>query len=154
TAETCPHYLTFAAEDIPDGATELKCCPPIRERANREALWQALAENTIQFVVSDHSPCPPEMKSRQTGDFLNAWGGTSSSQLRLPIVWTEARRRGHSLNDVSRWRCSAPAQLVNLEQRKGKIAVGCDADFVVWNPDKEFVVGPEMIRHRHKLTPY
>jgi allantoinase len=154
TAETCPHYLTFAAEEIPDGATEFKCCPPIRERENREQLWTALAERTIDFVVSDHSPCPPEMKLRESGDFLQAWGGISSLQLRLPIVWTEANRRGFSLHDVARWLCAGPARLVGLEGRKGLIANGYDADLVIWGPTKQFKVAGQSLQHRHKLTPY
>jgi allantoinase len=154
TAETCPHYLTFAAEDIPDGATEFKCCPPIRERENREQLWSALGDRTIDMVVSDHSPCPPEMKLRESGDFLQAWGGISSLQLRLPVVWTESKRRGFSLADVARWLCSAPAKLVGLESRKGLIAEGFDADLVIWNPIKQFRVEADGLQHRHKLTPY
>ncbi|CAN5668378.1 allantoinase AllB [soil metagenome] len=154
TAETCPHYLVFAAEEISDGATEFKCCPPIRERENREQLWQALGEGTIDMVVSDHSPCPPDMKMRESGDFLQAWGGISSLQLRLPATWTEAQRRGHSIGSLARWICQAPAALVGLAGRKGAISVGGDADIVIWNPEKEFVVEPDMLHHRHKLTPY
>jgi allantoinase len=154
TAETCPHYLHFAAEEIPDGATQFKCCPPIRERENREQLWQALSDGTIDMVVSDHSPCPPEMKCRQTGDFMKAWGGISSLQLRLPVVWTEASTRGHSLSDLAEWLCRAPAQLAGLDQRKGAIAAGYDADILVWNPEREFLVEPEDLQHRHRLTPY
>jgi allantoinase len=154
TAETCPHYLTFAAEEIPDGATEFKCCPPIRERDNREQLWGALQNGTIDFVVSDHSPCPPEMKLRDSGDFLQAWGGISSLQLRLPVVWTEAKRRGFSPADAASWLSTVPAKLVGLERRKGLIAVGYDADFVIWNPEKQFRVNGEELYHRHKLTPY
>ncbi len=154
TAETCPHYLVFAAEEISTGATEFKCCPPIRERENREQLWQALAEGTIDMVVSDHSPCPPAMKLRESGDFLKAWGGISSLQLRLPATWSAAQRRGHSIEDLARWLCEAPASLVSLEGRKGAIRVGGDADIVIWNPEKEFLVEPEMLHHRHKLTPY
>src|SRR5438270_1155474 len=153
TAETCPHYLHFAAEEIPDGATEFKCCPPIRERDNREQLWEALRDGTIDFVVSDHSPCPPEMKLREQGDFMKAWGGISSLQLRLPIVWTEASARGFTIEDLTRWLCGGPAQQVGLNL-KGVIKDGHDADIVIWNPDKEFTVGPSMIEHRHKLTPY
>jgi allantoinase len=154
TAETCPHYLTFAAEQIPDGATEFKCCPPIRERENREQLWAALADATIDMIVSDHSPCPPGMKVKETGDFLAAWGGISSLQLRLPVVWTEAQRRGFSLLDLSRWLCSAPAKLVGLDKRKGAIGLGFDADLVVWNPSAQFRVEGTALHHRHKLTPY
>jgi allantoinase len=154
TAETCPHYLTLAAEDIPDGATEFKCCPPIRERENCEHLWAALADGTLDMIVSDHSPCPPQMKLSDSGDFLAAWGGISSLQLRLPIIWSEAQRRGHSISDLSRWLCAAPAQLVGLQDCKGKIAVGCDADLVIWNPTKQFQVTASGLHHRHKLTPY
>lgn len=154
TAETCPHYLAFAAEDIPDGATEFKCCPPIRERENREQLWRALSDGTIDFVVSDHSPCPPEMKLTETGDFLAAWGGIASLQFRLQIIWTECRKRGHTLAEMTKWLCTAPARLVNLAERKGRIAEGFDADIVIWKPEEEFEVTADVIHHRHKLTPY
>jgi allantoinase len=154
TVETCPHYLHFAAEDIPDGATEFKCCPPIRERENREQLWQALGDGTIDMVVSDHSPCPPEMKLREQGDFMKAWGGISSLQLRLPVMWTEASARGFTIAQMAEWLCGAPARQVGLTKRKGSISVGNDADVVIWNPDREFRVEPELIQHRHTLTPY
>jgi allantoinase len=154
TIETCPHYLHLAAEDIADGATEFKCCPPIRERENREQLWQALGDGTIDMVVSDHSPCPPAMKLKEQGDFMKAWGGISSLQLRLPIMWTEAKARGFELNQLAEWLCSSPARQVGLAQKKGSISVGADADIVIWNPDREFKVVPELIHHRHKLTPY
>ena len=154
TVETCPHYLYFAAEDIPDGATEFKCCPPIRERENREALWKALGDGTIDFIVSDHSPCPPEMKLRDRGDFMNAWGGISSLQLRLPLIWTEASRRGFSLEQIVEWLCTAPARQVGLGVLKGMIKEGADADIVIWKPEVEFRVDPETLHHRHKLTPY
>ena len=154
TVETCPHYLAFAAEEIPDGGTEFKCCPPIRERENGEKLWNALQAGTIDMIVSDHSPCPPEMKLREEGDFLKAWGGISSLQLRLPIVWTEARRRGFAIEDLVRWLCTAPASLVGLEGRKGSIEVGKDADITIWNPQKHFTVDARSLEHRHKLTPY
>src|ERR1051325_3801923 len=154
TAETCPHYLTFSAEEIPDRATQFKCCPPIRERENREQLWTALANATIDMIVSDHSPCPPEMKLPETGNFLEAWGGISSLQLRLPAVWTESERRGFSFDQLARWLCSAPAKLVGLEQRKGSIEIGNDADIVIWNPEKHFRVEGAALHHRHKLTPY
>ena len=154
TAETCPHYLTFVAEEIPDGATEFKCCPPIRERENREQLWRALESGTIDMIVSDHSPCPPDLKLQESGDFLCAWGGISSLQLRLPVVWTAADDRGYSLEDLTRWLCSAPADLVGLQGRKGRIAAGYDADLVVWNPTAHLVVEGDALHHRHKLTPY
>jgi allantoinase len=154
TVETCPHYLRFAAEDVPTGATEFKCCPPIRERENLEKLWAALAEGTIDMVVSDHSPCPPEMKRQASGDFMQAWGGISSLQLRLPVMWTEARARGFSINQLVEWLARAPAHLVGLDKRKGAIKAGCDADIVILNPDATFRVEPSVIEHRHKLTPY
>jgi allantoinase len=154
TAETCPHYLHFAAEEVPAGATEFKCCPPFRERDNREELWDGLRDGTIGLIVSDHSPCPGEMKLRESGDFMKAWGGIASLQLRLPVVWTEARHRGFSLLDLTRWLCTNPARQVGFETRKGSIAVGCDADLVIWNPDAQFPVTPSTLHHRHKLTPY
>ncbi len=154
TAETCPHYLHFAAETVPDGATEFKCCPPIREETNREELWDGLRDGTIDFVVSDHSPCPGEMKLRESGDFMKAWGGIASLQLRLAVVWTEARRRGFSLEDVTRWLCANPARQVSLAPPKGSIAAGSHADLVIWNPDQQFTVAAESLHHRHKITPY
>nr|MDQ3820886.1 allantoinase AllB [Acidobacteriota bacterium] len=154
TVETCPHYLFFAAEEIADGATEFKCCPPIREAENREELWRALSEGLIDMVVSDHSPCPPSMKRLDSGNFLEAWGGISSLQLRLPVMWTLARGRGFSVTHLAEWLCRAPARLVGLDKRKGAIAAGCDADIVIWNPDQTFNVEPSMIHHRHKLAPY
>ena len=153
TVETCPHYLYFAAEDIPEGATEFKCCPPVRERENRTKLWEALGDGTIDMIVSDHSPCPPEMKLREQGDFMKAWGGISSLQLRLPIIWTEASERGFSLEQLTEWLCTAPARQVGLNL-KGSLKPGADADIVIWNPDREFKVEASMIQHRHKLTPY
>jgi allantoinase len=154
TAETCPHYLTFSAEEVTSGATELKCAPPVRERENREELWAALREGTIDCVVTDHSPCPPEMKLRETGDFMKAWGGIASLQLSLPAVWTEAQRRGHTIRELAAWMCQGPARLAGLEKRKGAIAVGYDADLVVWDPEASFVVEAARLHHRHKLTPY
>jgi allantoinase len=153
TAETCPHYLALAAEDIPDGATEFKCCPPIRERANSERLWRALREGMIDCVVSDHSPCPPALKARGGGDFGAAWGGISSLQLALPVVWTQARRRGYSLDDVARWMAAGPARIAGLAG-KGQIEPGGDADLVAFAPQDGFVVDPARLHHRHRLTPY
>ncbi|HYA94996.1 MAG TPA: allantoinase AllB [Terriglobales bacterium] len=153
TVETCPHYLTFTAEEIHDGATEFKCAPPIRERANREQLWQALADGSIDLVVTDHSPCPPAMKCRETGDFMRAWGGISSLELNLPIMWTEVQARGAGIPLLVRWLSEAPAGLAGLRQ-KGVIAVGHDADFVVWDPEAEFRVDAATLHQRHKLTPY
>jgi allantoinase len=153
TAETCPHYLHFAAERIPDGATAFKCAPPIRDEANREALWRALADGTIDLVASDHSPCTPALKQLEAGDFVRAWGGVAGLQLALIVVWTEARRRGHTLVDVARWMCEAPARLAGLPH-KGAIAPGKDADLVMFYPDVAYDVKPAWIHHRHTLTPY
>ena len=153
TAETCPHYLTLAAEHIPAGATQFKCCPPIRDENNRRLLWEGLADRTIDMVVSDHSPCTADLKCLDTGRFDEAWGGISSLQLGLPVLWTEARRRGHSLVDIARWMSGAPAARTGLSH-KGRIAVGADADFCVVAPDETFVVDPELLQHRNPLTPY
>ncbi len=154
TAETCPHYLTFSAEEIADGATEFKCAPPIRERENREKLWQGLGDRTLDFIATDHSPCPPAMKLPEEGDFLRAWGGIASLQLSLPAVWTEARGRGYAVTHLAKWLCEGPARLAGLAERKGTIAVGCDADFVIWEPEAKFRVEPAQLHHRHKITPY
>lgn len=154
TVETCPHYLTFYAEEIMEGDTRFKCAPPIREKANREALWQGLKEGIIDFVVSDHSPCTPELKHLDTGDFMTAWGGISSLQYGLPVVWGQARERGFSLQDVSRWMASAPAQFAGLGATKGQLAPGYDADLVIWDPDAAVTINSSENRHRNKLTPY
>jgi allantoinase len=153
TVETCPHYLLFSAEEIPDGATQFKCAPPIRENENRERLWRALADGVIDFITTDHSPCPVSMKSMETGDFFQAWGGITSLQLGLPSVWTEARRRGYSLEQVVLWRATYPARVSGLQDRKGAIAVGKDADLVLFRPDAA-IEWPHVLHHRHKLTPY
>jgi allantoinase len=154
SVETCPHYLTFAAEEIPDGATEFKCAPPVRERENREKLWAGLADGTIDFIATDHSPCPPAMKLAEEGDFLRAWGGIASLQLSLPAVWTEARRRGYSVARICAWLCGGPASLAGLEKKKGAIAAGFDGDIVIWDPDAKFKVEAAALQHRHKITPY
>ena len=154
TVETCPHYLCLTAEDVPNGDTTYKCAPPIREAENREALWDALGEGVIDFVVTDHSPCLPELKHLDTGDFANAWGGIASLSLGLPSVWTEARRRGHSIERIAAWLCERPARFAGLAGRKGRIAPGLDADLVVWDPDATFRVTPERLRFRHKVSPY
>lgn len=153
SAETTPHYLHFTAEEIPDGATPFKCAPPIRERDNRERLWGALGEGLVSLVVSDHSPCTPELKKMDAGDFAAAWGGIASLQLGLPVIWSDARRRGRSLVDLAAWMCEGPARLARLD-RKGGIAPGKDADFVIWDPDGRVEIAPAMIEHRHKVTPY
>ena len=154
TVETCPHFLTLTAEEVPDGATEFKCCPPIREAANQDVLWQALADGVIDCVVSDHSPSTIDLKHKDTGDFATAWGGISSLQLGLPAVWTEARRRGHTLADVAGWMSAGPARLAGLDAVKGAIAVGRDADFTVLDPERTFTVDPARLHHRNPITAY
>lgn len=154
SVETCAHYLTFAAEEIADGATEFKCAPPIRERENREKLWSALGDGTIDMIATDHSPCPLAMKLAEEGDFLLAWGGIASLQLSLPAVWTQAASRGYAVPHLAAWLCERPARLAGLEKRKGTISVGFDADLVIWNPDAKFTVDPAQLHHRHKITPY
>ncbi len=154
TVETCPHYLAFTAEEIADGATQFKCAPPIRDRANRERLWEALREGTIDFVASDHSPCPPPLKQREEGDFMAAWGGIASLQVVLSAVWSEARERGFTPADLARWMGERPARLAGLAGRKGVVAPGADADLVVWEPEAEWTVEGARLCHRHPLTPY
>ena len=154
SAETCPHYLSFAAEDIADGATAFKCAPPIRERDNRELLWQALRDGVLELVASDHSPCSPALKNQELGDFQAAWGGISGLQLALSVVWTEARARGFGIEDVVRWMCAAPAALAGISARKGRLAAGADADIVIFNDEATQTVEPQRVLHRHKITPY
>jgi len=153
TVETCPHYLAFDAAEVPDGSTEFKCCPPIRDGDNRDRLWQGLATGDIDFVVTDHSPCPTELKRRDVGDFAIAWGGVSSLQLGLPAVWTSARERGHGLADVARWMATAPADRVGLVDR-GRLEVGASADLCVFAPDESFVVDPARLLHRNQVSAY
>lgn len=151
--ETCPHYLTLVAEDIPPGATAFKCCPPIREAANRELLWQGLLDGTIDSIVSDHSPSTPDLKDLQNGDFAAAWGGIASLQLGLPLVWSEARRRGIPLEKVVEWMSARPAALAGLT-RKGRIALGFDADMSVFAPDGTLVVDVDRLHHKNPISPY
>lgn len=154
TAETCPHYLCLDAGAIPDGATLFKCAPPIRDAANREALWDGLQGGTLSVVASDHSPSPVSGKCLETGDFLGAWGGISSLGLGLALVWTEARRRGAGLAELVRWMSLEPARLAGLDDRKGALAPGQDADFVLFDPDAAWTVTPERLWTRHRQTPY
>jgi allantoinase len=154
TVETSPHYLHLTAETIPKGATLFKCAPPIRSRENREQLWQALRDGTIDLVATDHSPCPPEMKHLTEGNFRAAWGGIASLSVALPLMHTEATKRGFSLTDLARWMSEAPAILAGCHARKGRLAAGYDADFVVFDPESEFVVNADRLHYRHPLSPY
>jgi allantoinase len=154
TVETCPHYLSFAAEDIQDGATAYKCAPPIRSKRHQDGLWRGLDERDIDLVATDHSPAPPALKGLSDGNFVTAWGGVASLQLGLAAVWTEAHARGVPLHCLTRWLCEMPARLARIEDRKGSIAVGQDADLVIWDPDAEWTVDPAALYHRHAVTPY
>jgi allantoinase len=154
TAETCPHYLTISSEEIPDGKTIFKCCPPIREEANRQNLWRAINEGIISFIVSDHSPCTPQLKEIDSGDLEKAWGGISALQFGLPLIWTEARKQGFELVDISRLISLETAKFAGLDKIKGQIAVGHDADFLVFDEKSHFEISSDMIKHRHKITPY
>lgn len=154
TVETCPHYLHLEAEKISDGATQCKCAPPIRSGANREALWQGLKDGIVDMVVTDHSPCPLEMKRLEQGDFRSAWGGIASLSMALSVIWSEALARGFTLKDVVRWMSEQPAKLAGCEARKGRIAAGRDADLVVFDPEAEFTVTADRLHHRHAISPY
>jgi allantoinase len=159
TAETCPHYLCLTSEWIEeeaptDGRTVFKCCPPIRNKENRNRLWQALKSGILDFVVSDHSPCTPALKHLDSSDFAKGWGGIASLQFTLPLVWTEAKKRGFTLPQVSRLLSEKPALFAGLQGRKGTLSPGSDADFTVFDPDAKFHVSPKGIHHRHKITPY
>lgn len=154
TSECCPHHLHFAAEQIPDGATQFKCTPPIRSAANRDALWEGLREGVIDMIATDHSPCPPEMKRLWEGFFNTAWGGIPSLSTALPVVWTECARRGFSLGHLARWMSTVPAKLAGLQGRVGELAVGHDANFVVFDDAAEFVLSEERLYYKHKISPY
>src|SRR5271154_6030138 len=151
TSETCPHYLHFVAEEIPAGGTLYKCAPPIRSRANREALWQGLRDGIIDLIATDHPPCPPSMKQ---GDFRQAWGGIASLSVAISVIWTEMRKRGLPIQDLARWMAAQPAKLAGLEGRKGAIAAGYDADLVVFAPDAEFTLSTADLHYRHPVSPY
>ena len=164
SVETCPHYLYFSPRDIGRGATEFKCAPPIREKDNRRRLWNGLAKGTIDLVASDHSPSPPEMKCQDTGDFFRAWGGISSVQLGLPVIWTLMTDRNYPMERLVRWMCAEPARLAGLQKYKGSIAAGYDADLVILDAEERFKVQldapkwsnkrPFKLHSRHKMTPY
>lgn len=154
SAETCPHYLHFAAEDVADGGTAYKCAPPIRSRSNREALWRGLSEGDLDLIASDHSPCPPELKRLDDGDFVAAWGGIASLELGLSVVWTGASRRGHGLEAIARWMSEGPSRLAGLGGRKGGLVAGLDADVVIFDPEAERTVDATRLHQRHAVTPY
>ena len=154
TVETCPHYLHLSAEMIANGATLNKCAPPIRSRENREGLWQGLRDGTIDLVATDHSPCPPAMKKLNEGNFRTAWGGIASLSVALPLMWTEASRRGFTLRDLARWMAEEPARLAGCDTRKGRIAAGYDADFMVFDFEREFTVTADKLYYRHRVSPY
>lgn len=154
SVETAQHYLFFNAEDIKDGQTQFKCAPPIREKENNDKIWQALKDGIIDLVATDHSPCPPEMKYLKEGDFMKAWGGIASLQFALPILWTKAKGRGYTLNNIVKWLCENPAKLIGKENSKGKIEKGFDADLIIFDAEKSFSVTEDIIQHKHKLTPY
>jgi allantoinase len=154
SVETCPHYLHVIADTIPRGGTIFKCAPPIRSGENCERLWEGLRDGTVDLVATDHSPCPPEMKKFAEGNFRSAWGGIASLSMALPVMNTEAGRRGFSLNDIARWMAEAPAKLAGCATRKGQIAAGYDADFVVFEPESEFVVRVDRLHYRHAISPY
>ena len=153
TVETCPHYLFFELDQVHDGETEYKCAPPIR-LGQQEKLWRALEAGDIDMIVSDHSPCPPEMKRRDTGDFMSAWGGIASLELGLSLVWTIASKRGTQLHRVPLWMATAPAKLAGFDSRKGAIAPGCDADIIGFDEKASWRVDPAALHQRHRLTPY
>jgi allantoinase len=154
SVETCPHYLHLASEKIPDGQTLFKCAPPIRSRENCEKLWQGLREGVVDLVTTDHSPCPPEMKRLDEGNFRTAWGGISSLSLALPVMWTEANGRGFTLIDIARWMAEGPARLAGCESHKGRLAKDFDADFVVFEPEAEFIAREEHLAYHHRVSPY
>ena len=154
SVETCPHYLHFSSEHISDGDTRFKCAPPIWESDNKEKLWSGLENGLINFITSDHSPCTAELKNLEVGDFEKAWGGISSIQFTLPVIWTECKTRGYSMDQLINWMSKQPAKFIGKDQQKGQISPGFDADLVCWNPDKKYIIQKEAIHHKNKLTPY
>jgi allantoinase len=154
TVETCPHYLLFDADAIPDGATQFKCAPPIRKKETQDALWEALADGTLDFLASDHSPAPPDIKELLSGDFSKAWGGIAGLQFSIPAFWREAKRRGFSLESVQKFWSEGPANFIGFGGQKGKLAPGYDADLCIWHPEMEWTLVASDILHRHKVCPY
>jgi allantoinase len=154
SVETCPHYLYFNAEDVPDGKTEYKCAPPIREKTNNDQLWDAIKKGVIEFIVTDHSPAPPEMKELISGDFIKAWGGIAGLQFSLPVVWTKAKENNITIEKISNLMSSNIAKFLGLDHLKGKLQKGYDADITIWNPEKKILISKSDILHRHSVTPY
>ncbi|NNC49734.1 MAG: allantoinase AllB [Flaviramulus sp.] len=154
TVETCPHYLYFNAENIPDKSPIFKCAPPIREQSNNDNLWDFLIEDGFNFLASDHSPAPPERKQLESGDFFKAWGGISGLQFTLPIFFTEARKRGLAIEKLITLLTKNPAEFLGLENKKGALKVGFDADITIWDDSEEFTIYEDSIQHKHKATPY
>jgi allantoinase len=154
TVETCPHYLYFSSTDVPEGATQYKCAPPFRNLSHQQRLWDGVRQGLIDTIGSDHSPCPPTMKQLDSGDFMSAWGGIASLQLTLPVTWTEAVKQGIAIDTLFVRLSTTPASIFALHSKKGRIAIGCDADLVVWSPEKSWTVQGSKLFHRHKLTPY
>jgi allantoinase len=154
TVETAQHYLFFNAEEIPEGATQYKCAPPIREKQNNEQLWNALLDGTIDFIATDHSPAPSELKEIESGNFKKAWGGIGGLQFSLPAVWTKMKEKNIPMEKILKWMCESPSKLCGLQNSKGKIEKGYDADLVIWNPNEKFIVEEKNIQHRHKISPY
>ena len=154
SVETCPHYLHFSSEHISDGDTRFKCAPPIWESDNKEKLWSGLENGLINFITSDHSPCTAELKNLEVGDFEKAWGGISSIQFTLPVIWTECKTRGYSMDQLINWMSKQPAKFIGKDQQKGQISPGFDADLVCWNPGEKYIIQKEAIHHKNKLTPY
>ncbi len=154
TAETCPHYLTLSSETIPDGDGRFKCCPPIRNTANQEALWQGLKQGIINFIVSDHSPCTPALKRIEEQNLWEAWGGISSLQFGLSLIWNHLKQKGLNLLELNKWMCENPAKLVGLQNTKGQIKKGFQADFVIWDPEAQQTIDKKDILHKNKLSAY
>ena len=152
--ETCPHYLSLSSESVPDGDTTFKCTPPIRSQANQKKLWSALEAGVIDFIASDHSPCSPDLKLADEGDFENAWGGISSLQLSLPVIWDKIKDKKDGLFNLWTWLSHNPAKFLGLDHCKGDLKPGMDADIMIWNPDKSIEVREQFLHFRHKMSPY
>lgn len=154
TVETSQHYLYFSSEEIGNGKTEYKCAPPIREKENNIKLYKALEENIIDFVATDHSPCTPNLKELESGNFMKAWGGISSIQFALSVLWTVVKNNNGSIHQLVKWLSENPAKCIGFKNTKGKIEIGFDADLIVLNPEEKFTVTESSIHHKNKITPY